>query len=104
MAGKANFSVVRGDTFNRSCTFRNKTSGVPVNITGSIISGKVNGTIDLDVVIISGVNGQFTFGLHADVTALLPVGVNSIEVQIQFPSLEVKTLFYGNLVVKAQTA
>lgn len=107
MAGKANFSIIRGDTFSRSCTFRNKTSGTPINITGATISGKVvssEGSVNLTCSILSPVAGTFKFGLSSAQTALLKTGVNAIEVQITYSDLTVQTLFNGNLIVVEQIA
>lgn len=101
MAGKANFSIKRGDTFLRSCTFRNKTSGTPVNLTGATITGKA-GTTNLTCSITSAANGQFNFGLSATQTAALKLGVLPIEVQVTYADLTVQTLFSGNLNVLEQ--
>lgn len=101
MAGKANFSVIRGDTFLRNCTFRNKTSNTPINLTGATITGKV-GSTDLTCAITSAVNGQFSFGLSSVQTAALILGINSIEVQVTYSDLTVQTLFTGNINVLEQ--
>lgn len=101
MAGKANFSIIRGDTFLRNCTFRNKTSNTPINLTGATITGKI-GSASLTCNITSAVNGQFSFGLTALQTAALPVGVTVIEVQVTYADLTVQTLFTGNVNVMEQ--
>ena len=103
MAGKANFSVIRGDTFLRNCTFRNKTSGTPVNLTGATISGKA-GDVILTCSLVNAVNGQFNFGLSALQTSTMKVGVNTIEVQVTYADLTVQTLFTGNINVVEQFA
>lgn len=103
MAGKANFSVIKGDTFLRNCTFRNKSTGVPVNLTGATISGKI-GTTNLTCSITSAVNGTFTFGLSAAQTPALTLGLNPIEVQVTYADTTVQTLFNGNINVLDQLA
>ena len=105
MAGKANFSVIRGDTFSKSVTMRAKSSGAPRDLTGSTVSGKVkSGTFEISLTcsLTSPTAGQFTFGLSSAQTLTLPIGVNSIEVQITYPDTTVSTLITGNLVVKEQ--
>ena len=99
----ANFSLIKGDTFLRNCTFRNKTSQVPVDLTGSTISGKVGGQ-NLTCVITSATQGQFSFGLSSSVTAILATGINKIEVQVTYADSTVQTLFTGNLIAQEQFA
>lgn len=103
MAGQANFSVVKGDTFLRNCTFRNKTSGTPVNLTGATITGKC-GTLDLTCAVTNAAQGQFSFGLSAAQTPNLVTGINKIEVQVTYADLTVQTLFTGNLITQEQFA
>ena len=103
MAGKANFSVIKGDTFSRNCTFRNKTSGTPVNLTGAAISGKA-GDLTLTCSLVNAVNGTFRFGLSAAQTPTLKTGINPIEVQVTYADTTVQTLFNGNLNVLEQIA
>lgn len=103
MAGKANFSVIKGDTFTRTCTFRNKTSGTPVNLTGATISGKA-GDLNLTCALVNAAQGQFSFGLSASPTANLAVGINKIEVQVTYADSTVQTLFNGNLIAEEQFA
>lgn len=106
MAARGNFSVIQGDTFNRSCTFRNKTTGVGVNLTAATISGAIRpaigNAIPLVCTITSAVNGQFRFGLTAATTAGLTPGVYGIEVQVTYSDGTVQTLITGNLVVVKQ--
>lgn len=101
MAGKANFSVIKGDTFSRSCTFRNKTSLSPVNLTGATVSGKA-GALALTCTVTNAVGGVFSFGLSAVQTATLTTGINLIEIQVTYSDLTVQTLFNGNLVAEDQ--
>lgn len=96
MAGKANFSVVKGDTFSRNCTFRNKNTLTPVNLTGSIISGFVN-EVPLNCAITNAALGHFIFGLTTIQTSALKSGINKIEIKITYADLTVQTLFSGNL-------
>ena len=103
MAGQANFSVIKGDTFTRTCTFRNKTSGTPVNLTGATISGKA-GDLNLTCALVNAAQGQFSFGLSAGVTPNLATGINKIEVQVTYADSTVQTLFNGNLVAEEQFA
>ena len=107
MAGKANFSIIKGDTFTRNCTFKNKSTNTPVNLTGSTVSGKVktpSGQVDLTCQITNAAAGQFKFGLSSLQTTDLKSGVNLIEVQVTYPDLTVTTLFTGNLNVLEQIA
>ena len=97
----ANFSIIKGDTFRRTCTFRNKTSGTPVNLTGATIVGKAGGQ-DLTCSILNAAQGQFKFELSAAQTVNLAVGINTIEVQVTYADGTVQTLFTGNLVAKEQ--
>ena len=97
----ANFSVIKGDTFRRTCTFRNKTSGTPVNLTGATIVGKAGGQ-DLTCSITNASQGQFKFELSPSQTLNLVVGINTIEVQVTYADDTVQTLFTGNLVAKEQ--
>lgn len=103
MAGKANFSVIKGDTFRRTCTFKNKTSGTPVNLTGATISGKAGG-LDLTCVITNASQGQFKFELSSAQTLTLSAGTNQIEVQVSYADGTVTTLFNGQFVVQEQIA
>ena len=107
MVAKVNFSLVQGDTFNKNSVFRVKSTGLPVDLTGSIVSGKIkSGTTftDLTCSLISPTAGTFKFGLTSEQTALLPQGVSAIEVQITFSDGTISTLFSGNLVVNKQVA
>lgn len=97
----ANFSIIKGDTFRRTCTFRNKTSGTPVNLTGATIVGKAGGQ-DLTCSITNAAQGQFKFELSSTQTTNLAVGINTIEVQVTYSDGTVQTLFTGNLVAKEQ--
>lgn len=92
----ANFSIVKGDTFRRTCTFRNKTSGTPVNLTGATIIGKAGGQ-DLTCTITNAAKGQFKFEMSPSLTANLTTGINKIEVQVTYSDGTVQTLFTGNL-------
>lgn len=103
MAGKANFSVIKGDTFLRNCTFRNKTTSVPVNLTGATISGKI-GTTSLTCTITNAASGTFSFGLSPAQTPALTTGINPIEVQVTYADTTVQTLFTGNVNVLDQLA
>ena len=98
MAGKANFGIVKGDTFVRNCGFNNKTTGLPVDLTGCTIAGKVN-ALDLACSITDAVNGKFRFGLSAAQTTGL-AKINTIEVQVTYPDSTVTTLLMGNLVTQ----
>jgi hypothetical protein len=97
----ANFSIIKGDTFRRTCTFRNKTSGTPVNLAGATIVGKAGGQY-LTCTIVNASQGQFKFELSAAQTVNLAVGINTIEVQVTYADGTVQTLFTGNLVAKEQ--
>lgn len=103
MAGKANFSIITGDTFSRTCTFRNKTSGTPVNLTGATISGRA-ATLTMTCAIVNPTSGTFSFGLSSVQTATITGGLYPIEVQVTYPDGTVQTLFTGNLVAQEQTA
>ena len=105
MAGKANFSVIRGDTFRKTPTFRRKDSKAPIDLTGATITGKVRfGTLEtaLTCTITNATAGQFKFELTPVQTSALTVGVNSIEVQCVYADTTVQTLITGNLVVTEQ--
>lgn len=107
MAGKANFSLIKGDTFTRNCTFTNKTTGSPVNLSGSTISGKVvtsEQSVNLDCSIVNATAGQFKFGLTSIVTTGLKSGIAQIEVQVTYSDSTVQTLFNGNLNILEQIA
>ena len=97
----ANFSIIKGDTFRRTCTFRNKTSGTPVNLTGATIIGKAGGQ-DLTCSLVNAAQGQFKFELSPSQTTNLAVGINKIEVQVTYSDGTVQTLFTGNLVAQEQ--
>ena len=100
MAGKANFSVVKGDTFIRNCTFRNKGSQTPVNLSGSEITGKV-GDMALTCSVTNAVQGKFSFSLTPTQTEKLSK-INKIEIQVVYPDSTIQTLFSGNLVTEEQ--
>lgn len=107
MTARANFSVIKGDTFNRTCTFRNKASGTPVSLVGAIVSGGVKpsaggDSVPLVCTVLNGESGQFRFGLPASSTASLRTGINFIEVQVVYVDGTVQTLISGNLVVQDQ--
>jgi hypothetical protein len=107
MAGKANFSVIKGDTFSRTPTFRRKNTKAPVDLTGSTISGKVKqGTFEIALTcsVPAPLEGKFTFTLSSAQTATLPTGVCTIEVQVTYPDTTIQTLITGNLVVQEQVA
>lgn len=102
MAGKANFSVIKGDTFRKSATFTSKSTGTAVNLTGSTISGKVKKNTSetpLTCTITNAVEGKFTFELSSAQTSLLEAGPTQIEVKITYADLTVKTIIVGNVVV-----
>lgn len=100
MAAKANFNVIRGDTFSKSPTFRRKTTKEPINLTGATITGTAAGW-PLTCTITNPTAGQFTFGLSSSQTPILPLGVQTIEVICTYADLTVQTLIQGNLVVEA---
>lgn len=107
MVAKVNFSLIQGDTLSKSSVFRVKSTGLPVDLTGSVISGKIlAGGIYTPLVctITDAALGKFKFGLSAVTTAFLPVGVAQLEVQITFTDGTVVTLFTGNLVISKQVA
>jgi hypothetical protein len=98
MAAKANFTVVQGDTFSKTPTFRRKTTKVPINLTGATISGTAAG-LALTCAVTNGPAGQFSFGLSAVQTAGVPIGVHTYEVICTYADSTVQTLLQGNLVV-----
>jgi hypothetical protein len=107
MVSKTNFSLVQGDTFTLTSNIKSKNTGVPVDLTGSTISGKVlaSGVLTpLECSILNAATGDFKIGLSAVTTAFLPVGVAQIEVQIMYSDATVKTIFSGNLVISKQVA
>jgi hypothetical protein len=107
MVAKVNFSLVQGDTFTLTSNIKTKSTGVPLNLTGSTISGKVlaGGVFTpLECSILNAANGDFKIGLPAATTATLPAGVAQIEVQIIYADATVKTIFSGNLVISKQVA
>ena len=100
-----NFEVTKGDTFFKSCTFRNKGTNVPVNLTGAVFSGivvKGVSSVPLTCAVVSASLGQFSFGLSPAQTALLVAGIYQIQVQVMYADTTVKTLITGNLVVQEQ--
>ena len=102
-----NFTVIQGDTFKRTINFTVKSTGVPVNLTGSVVSGKIKvaQTLnDLTCTIIDAVNGVFSFGLSPTQTAGFQPGTWAMDVQITFTDGTVSTIFSGNLVVVKQVA
>lgn len=102
MAGKVNFSVIKGDTFRKTPTFRRKTTKAPVDLTGASIVGHITSSIGDEALTCSIVNptaGQFRFELPSANTALLPVEVCTIEVICQYADNTVQTLIQGNVVV-----
>jgi hypothetical protein len=99
MAGKANLSVVKGDTFIRNCTFRNKATQVPVDLTGCTISG-IAASLPMTCAIVDAVNGKLSFRLSSSQTNAIGKGINKIEVQVTYPDSTVQTIIQGNLVVE----
>lgn len=102
MAGKANFSLVRGDTFRKTPTFRKKTTKVPVDLTGATIIGHVESSIGdtaMTCSVVDGPAGKFKIELAAPITALLPIEVCTYEVKCRYPDDTYQTLLQGNLVV-----
>jgi hypothetical protein len=100
MSAKANFSVVKGDTFRKTPTFRRKTTKAPVDLTGATITGVAAG-LTLACVLTNATAGQFSFELTHTQTLTLEVGVHSIEVVCTYADTTVQTLIQGNLVVTA---
>ena len=106
MAGKVNFSVIKGDTFRRTCTIKSPT-GTAINLTGASISGKagtVDVKVDLTCTITSAVNGEFKIELSALQTASFQSEINTIEVQITYADSTVSTILSGNLIATEQFA
>lgn len=104
MAAKANFSVIKGDTFRKTPTFRRKSTKEPIDLTGATIVGHVtskDGDMALTCSITNPTAGQFKFELDSTQTALLPAEVCYIEVVCTYPDSTVQTLIQGNLVVIA---
>ena len=104
MAGKANTTVRRGDTFRHFTTIRRKNTGAPLDITGAAIVGHITsseGNTALTCTITNATAGQFKFELDATHTALLPVEVATYEVRCTFADGTVTTFYQGNLVVTA---
>ncbi len=104
MSAKANFSVIKGDTFRKNTTFRHKESKAPIDLTGATITGTVSastGVVALTCVITNATAGQFKFELSSMQTAALPPGVWPIEVICVYSDTTVQTLISGNLVVEA---
>jgi hypothetical protein len=100
MAAKANFSVVKGDTFLKTPTFRRKVSKAPIDLTGALIVGTAAG-LSLNCVITNATAGQFSFVLTPTQTLSLTPGVHAIEVVCTYVDTTVQTLIQGNLVVVA---
>ena len=104
MSAKANFSVVKGDTFRKTPTFRRKTTKAPIDLTGATIVGHVtssDGDMALTCSITNATAGQFKFELAPANTATLPAEVCYIEVVCTYADNTVQTLIQGNLVVVA---
>jgi len=104
MAAKANFSVVKGDTFRKTPTFRRKTTKAPIDLTGATIVGHVTSTLGdvaLTCTITNAAAGQFKFELSPAQTTALPVEICYIEVVCTYADTTVQTLIQGNLVVIA---
>ena len=107
MAAIQNFSVIQGDTFKRTVNFTVKNTGVPVDLTGSIISGKVKvGQIlsDITCAIVDAPNGKFTFEISSTQTAAFSPSTGQMDVQVAFTDGTVSTIFSGNLVVVKQVS
>ena len=100
MAAKANFSVIRGDTFRKTPTFRHKDSKAPIDLTGATIVGTAAG-VALTCTITNAAAGQFKFEFSPAQTTTLPLGVQPLEVVCTYADLTVQTLIQGNLVVSA---
>lgn len=98
MAATKNWDTIRGDTWNKVPTYRVKSTGVPIDLTGATVSGQVDGTVDM-VCGTSVTPGQFHFGLTGTQTAALSAGIHKYSVKITFADTTVKTLLTGNLVV-----
>jgi len=116
MAGTANFSVEKGDTFIRNITFRNKATQVPVNLTGATITGFIekNGVkvTDLRCGLNDAAIGYFYIMLfHYVYNQIFPEfpatldsndlaeGIYQIEVKVEYSDHTIQTLIKGNLVV-----
>lgn len=101
MAGQVNFSFIKGDTFRRTCTFRNKTSGTPVNLTGATLIGKAGDT-NLTCTILNAAQGEFKIELSPTQTQAFATRINKIEVQVTYADGTVQTLFNGQIVAEEQ--
>lgn len=104
MSAKANFSVIKGDTFRKNTTFRRKETKAPIDLTGASITGDVFaslGAVPYTCTITNATAGQFKFELSSVQTAALPVGVWPMEIICVYADTTVQTLISGNLVVEA---
>ena len=123
MAGSANFSVEKGDTFLRTMTYRNKSTQVPVNLSNMTFSAFIekSGTkvTDIEAWVDDASLGKFSIrlpvasraynpgvpGITPPVSALtgtqdLATGIYQIEVKYVDSSNNItKTLIKGNFVV-----
>ena len=99
-----NFSVLQGDTFKKTVTFKDP-AGVPIDLTGATISGKVGNKKIVDdkeftvTVIGDADEGRFSFELSAAETAAFPVGSYRYYVQIAYTNGVVQTLLNGNFII-----
>lgn len=106
--GKKNFDAKRGDTFRKVCTWTVKASGLPVDLSGSVVSGKIKPQLgeglDLTCELIDAAAGKFKFELSPLETETLTPGVYLYEVQFAYSNGDVETVLAGNIVVTEQVA
>jgi hypothetical protein len=98
-----NFSVLRGDTFKKSVTYKDP-ENVAINLTGAVVSGAVGNKqitdVPFTVVVASPATlGKFTFELSAAQTAALEPGSYRYFVSIAYSNGVVQTLLNGSFVV-----
>lgn len=98
MSATYNFTVRGGDTFTHTPILRDKTTQVPINLTGASVAGTVGG-VALTCSITNATAGTFTFGLSPTQTAALKTGTNPYEVILTYADGTVQTLLTGNVVI-----
>lgn len=93
-----NFDVKKGYTFKRTGTYKNKKTGLPIDLSNYTISGEIKkGTlvVPFEVTMLDAVAGQFRIRLGEEVTSTLAATTYEMIVRIEDPDGDTRPWFEG---------
>jgi len=113
-AGKYTTSILQGATFQRDITWTDNTNNTPIDLTGSIVRLQARKRLTSDTTVLdlstatSGItitdalNGQFQILLTAAETAALDFATAVYDLEVEFPSGEIRRVLEGTLELKKE--